>query len=322
MQPATVEAGNWLAALGLGLDRLGVVADIHRLACEVLPNGTVIARDVKTGSGFVVRPEQAEGEGPDPSDDGEQDGSAGGGARFAEPSSAESGFANVVMDEHLAEDEVDTVVDDEEEDEYSYQGMDSLQDLPPDALELLDDPSSSAGNLALDDLEEDDEGELRDRIILDLLEGIRRAPSDLVAWQTALDVALALVPSEAGSVLQQEDDGGVRFVGTVGPGSHRLAAVKLPRGTGIVGFCLDRIASLIVQDPKNDPRFFKGLDEVTGFATKAVLCVPVAMEGEVFGCIELVNPPHGILYDRTHIELVELVAGALADRLATESSPS
>lgn len=321
MQPATVEAGNWLAALGLGLDRLGVVADIHRLACEVLPNGTVIARDVRTGSGFVVRPEQAEGDGFASAEDDEPIAAPSASARFADASSPESGFADVVMDEHLTEDEVDTVVDDDEEESYS--GMDSLQDLPPEALELLDEPSSSADQIAMDELhEEEEEDELRDRIILDLLEGIRRAPSDLVAWQTALDVALALVPSEAGSVLQQEDDGGVRFVGTVGPGSHRLAAVKLPRGTGIVGFCLDRIASLIVQDPKNDPRFFKAMDEVTGFATKAVLCVPVAMEGEVFGCIELVNPPHGILYDRTHIELVELVAGALADRLATEQSPS
>lgn len=51
-----VEAGNWLTALGLGLDQLDAVSALDRLACEVLPNGTVIARDARTGSGYVVVP--------------------------------------------------------------------------------------------------------------------------------------------------------------------------------------------------------------------------------------------------------------------------
>lgn len=51
-----VEAGNWLTALGLGLDQLGAVDALDRLACEVLPNSTVIARDARSGLGFVVLP--------------------------------------------------------------------------------------------------------------------------------------------------------------------------------------------------------------------------------------------------------------------------
>lgn len=50
-----VEAPNWVAALGLGLHELGRDAGLERLACELLPNGTVIARDIKTGMGFVVQ---------------------------------------------------------------------------------------------------------------------------------------------------------------------------------------------------------------------------------------------------------------------------
>ena len=50
-----VTGGNWLVALGLGLDRLGVVANIDRLACEVLLGGTVIVRDVRAGKRFVVQ---------------------------------------------------------------------------------------------------------------------------------------------------------------------------------------------------------------------------------------------------------------------------
>jgi len=53
---ASVDAPNWLAALGVGLDQFGGVSTIDRLACEVLVNGTVLARDARTGRGYVVRP--------------------------------------------------------------------------------------------------------------------------------------------------------------------------------------------------------------------------------------------------------------------------
>ncbi len=50
-----VEADNWLVALGKGLHAMGRELEIDRLACEVLPNGTVIARDSRTGVGYVVQ---------------------------------------------------------------------------------------------------------------------------------------------------------------------------------------------------------------------------------------------------------------------------
>lgn len=329
-KPAMVEAGNWLAALGDGLDKLGVEADFSRLACEVLPNGTVIAQDVRSGSRFVVRPELEETRPEAREADRARTSDAPG---FQDATDAAEGFASTVLDgaprrdQALGSDEVDTVVpeedDDEDEDEDALVEMlgDEDSSAPPEVFpdEEVADPQTLEP-LPPDSVEEiaEEEGEAE----LELLEDLRRAPSDLVAWQMALNVAMVLVPSEAGSALQQEPDGGVRFVGTRGPNAHRLAAIKLPRGTGIVGFCMDRIASIIVQDPKNDPRFFKEMDAATGFATRAVLCVPVALEGDVYGCLELVNPPEGLAFTRTHIELVELVAGALADRLVTGRSPS
>lgn len=62
-----VEGRNWIMALGAGLAELDRVADLTRLACEVLPNGTVIARDIASGTGYVVQgldDDEASGEGP------------------------------------------------------------------------------------------------------------------------------------------------------------------------------------------------------------------------------------------------------------------
>ncbi len=51
-----VSASNWPVALGQGLERLGVVASMDRIACEAHPNGTILVRDVRSGQGFVVQP--------------------------------------------------------------------------------------------------------------------------------------------------------------------------------------------------------------------------------------------------------------------------
>jgi hypothetical protein len=51
-------AHNWITALGMGVEMMedaGGVEGLGQLACEVLPNGTVIARDSSTGRHFVVR---------------------------------------------------------------------------------------------------------------------------------------------------------------------------------------------------------------------------------------------------------------------------
>src|SRR3982750_1582269 len=53
--PVRVAAANWIAALGGGVKARGIDEPLKRLACEVLSNGAVIARNVVTGTGFTVK---------------------------------------------------------------------------------------------------------------------------------------------------------------------------------------------------------------------------------------------------------------------------
>lgn len=59
--PQKVSADNWLQALGKALPALGLLDSVERLACEVLPNESVVARDIRTGMGFVVVRSDGEG---------------------------------------------------------------------------------------------------------------------------------------------------------------------------------------------------------------------------------------------------------------------
>lgn len=51
-----VEASTWLEALGITLGRLRLLDGVQHLACEVLPNGSVVIREPAKGLSIVVSP--------------------------------------------------------------------------------------------------------------------------------------------------------------------------------------------------------------------------------------------------------------------------
>lgn len=258
---ATVDAGNWLTALGLGLDQLGVVHGLDRLACEVLPNGTVIARDARTGSGYVVQQ----------LDDTE-----------AEPTV-------VVQTPDLSDIPFDPTLDEDTE-VFALEG--------------------DTGSIALGPLDEDTD-ELDDDLDLDAL---HEAADELTAWTRALEACQERVPSEAGSALRLEPGGALRFVVASGPESAKLVGVLLPPGKGVVAFSATRRMGLIVNDAAADRRFYRQMDQNTGFATRSILCVPVQHGGRTWGCLELLNPPGGT-FDRDDLQRLEPIAQAVGSRL-------
>jgi hypothetical protein len=281
-----VEASNGLSALGEGLVALGMMGGLERLACEVLPNGRVLARNVRDGQGYVVSPlgapAQEASRGPLPP--------MAGASRTGGGEAAVEAALEADEDEELGDPETGSGGEGRSEeprtDRWRGQGRSVAE------------PTTTTSR------------------VMERLERVRAAPSDLIAWHEALDAAHALVPAEAGAALEREADGRLRFLHAYGPRSAGVQGALMPAGIGIAGFAVERVASLLVTDTRADPRFCSDFDQVTGFSTHAVICVPVAFEGRIFGCLELLNPllPGG--FDRAQLEVVELVAGALAERLA------
>ena len=278
---ALVDAGNWLTALGIGLDQLGVVNGLDRLACEVLPNGTVIARDARTGSGYVVQPTGNDDDHAPPADPAL--------SPDLEPTSV---FAPPDPDDLDEETEILAFEPDTGSVEVAPE---SLPQLGADALTPLD-PSMATTR--------------------SLLARIRSAPAAAVAWEAALIAGNALVPCESSAALQAEDDGTLRFVSATGPSSHKLAGMTLPAGKGIASFSTSRRLGLIVNNPAADQRFYREMDRTTGYDTRSILCVPVILAGHTWGCIELLNPPNNHGFRREHLDLLDPIARTLGARLA------
>jgi len=92
--------------------------------------------------------------------------------------------------------------------------------------------------------------------------------------------------------------------------SDRLRKINLKKGQGIVGKVIESAETYISFDTQNDPNFYSGVDEETGFQTKSMITVPVITD-QVIGCIQIINknPPDGPgLFTEKDRQLLEEVA--------------
>jgi len=71
---------------------------------------------------------------------------------------------------------------------------------------------------------------------------------------------------------------------------ERLRGVRLKKGEGIAGEVYASGEPCVVEDVRREPRFSPRIDDLTGFHTRSVVCVPL-LDGErrVIGAIELIN---------------------------------
>jgi len=75
--------------------------------------------------------------------------------------------------------------------------------------------------------------------------------------------------------------------------AHGVGEIRIPRGKGIVGACIEEEAPMLVNDTRNEPRLLRRVDESSGYRTESVLCVPLRSEGRVIGAFQLLNKPGG-----------------------------
>lgn len=90
-------------------------------------------------------------------------------------------------------------------------------------------------------------------------------------------------------LLLDERSNELRFEVATGPGSDRLAALRLKPGEGIAGWVVQERQSVLVQDVSRDPRFSSRYDEVSGQTSRSLIAVPLLSKGRTLGAIEVVS---------------------------------
>lgn len=126
--------------------------------------------------------------------------------------------------------------------------------------------------------------------------------------QSAMDVTQAIGGS---LVLADADTGVLRFFQAVGAAKAQLLDIKIERGKGLVGACIEDGETVFVRDAYADERFFQDVDLATGFRTRSLMAVPLKTPAGVIGALELVNLPEVEDLD-ARTSLVEALASQAA----------
>lgn len=127
-----------------------------------------------------------------------------------------------------------------------------------------------------------------------------------------MDEIEALFPVEAGSLLLlDEEKGELRFERALGSATARVAPFRLRVGQGIAGWVVEKGEPLLVPNVQEDPRFYRSVDQLSGFRTRSILCVPLLVRGRAIGAIELINKVEGA-FTEEDLALLELLAGPAA----------
>jgi PAS domain S-box-containing protein len=115
-----------------------------------------------------------------------------------------------------------------------------------------------------------------------------------------------------GVLLLDQETGDLRFQVATGPNEDELIGRSVPVEHSIAGWILRKNEPLLVHNPQQDPRFFRGMDEATSFETRSIVGVPLHVRGQVIGVLEAVNKTEDQEMTWADVE----VLSALADQAA------
>ncbi|UJR10547.1 hypothetical protein I4U23_014747 [Adineta vaga] len=69
--------------------------------------------------------------------------------------------------------------------------------------------------------------------------------------------------------------------------------IRFPMDKGIAGYVATTGKTLNIIDAYSDDRFNRDIDQKTGYKTKTLLCMPIMIQGNVIGVVQMVNKKNG-----------------------------
>lgn len=97
------------------------------------------------------------------------------------------------------------------------------------------------------------------------------------------------------------------YVAMAGPA--QVDAFRLPVGQGIAGWVVQTRQGVVCNDVRNDARFYRGVDEQTGYTTRSLLCAPLQQHDQLLGVITALNTTKPGGFDAEDLALLAAFGG-------------
>jgi len=119
-----------------------------------------------------------------------------------------------------------------------------------------------------------------------------------------------IIGSERSSVFLHDERQGDLFT-LVATGLEQ-GQIRIQADKGVAGYVFKQRAPLVIEDVREDPRFFAEVDLQSGFRTRSILALPlINREGTCIGVLEALNKISGN-FSESDIEILSTIAGYVA----------
>lgn len=137
--------------------------------------------------------------------------------------------------------------------------------------------------------------------------------------ETVMRLASEVAHAEASSILLMDpatDE--LYFDVALGEKGGALQQIRLKKGEGIAGWVAANLKPAVVNDVTHDPRWTQKGDRASQFQTKAILAVPMQVQGKLVGVMEVINRSDGAPFSDVDVQILETFAAQAA--VAIENS--
>ena len=147
------------------------------------------------------------------------------------------------------------------------------------------------------------------KTLIEINERINSSYSDVNALLIyILESAMRLVQCESSSLLLvNNESGNLNFVVALGPKGAEAKNIPVEKNS-IAGWVVENNKPLIISDVASDPRFFRNVQEQTGYISKNMLAIPMCVKGRCIGVIELINKAGPKSFDKKDLEVLQLLS--------------
>lgn len=109
-----------------------------------------------------------------------------------------------------------------------------------------------------------------------------------------IDTATRMMQAKASSLLLlDKKTQKLYFKVATGEKKEEVRKYELDLGKGIAGTVAESGEPLLIPDVKKDPRWFKEISQSIGFETRSIACVPMRVDGETIGVVEIIDKEDG-----------------------------
>ena len=124
-----------------------------------------------------------------------------------------------------------------------------------------------------------------------------------------IETATRMMQAKASSLLLlDEKTRKLYFKVATGEKKNEVKAYQIKLGQGIAGTVAQKGEPLLIPDVSKDPRWYKEISESTGFRTSSIACVPMKVDAQTIGVVQVIDKIDGSPFVSEDMKILKVFA--------------